>query len=89
MDMAGFAINIKKILALPDVKMGFNTIKGHKLPVKDGYLENDYLKNFAASRSSVECRGSETEVGVVIYTYCVITLSVSKCILISLFFPEQ
>lgn len=61
MDMAGFAISITAFLAKPDVKMGFNTEKGRKHPVKDGHLETDYLENFA-SRSSVECRGSDKEV---------------------------
>lgn len=61
MDMAGFAIHISSFLAKPDVKMGFTTEKGRKRPVKDGHLETDYLENFA-TRSSVECRGSSSEV---------------------------
>ncbi len=61
MDMAGFAINIRAFLAKAGVKMGFKDIKGHKLPVKDGHLETDYLENFA-SRQTVECRGSDKEV---------------------------
>lgn len=61
MDMAGFAIHVKKILSKPDVKMGFMTIKGHRRPVKDGHLETSYLEHFA-SQSTVECRGAENEV---------------------------
>ena len=62
MDMAGFAINIATFLSKPAVKMGFKEDKGRKRPVKDGYLETDFLENFATKRESVECRGSEREV---------------------------
>ena len=61
MDMAGFAINITLFLGQPDVKMGFNTENGKRHPVKDGHLETDFLENFA-SRETVECRGSSSEV---------------------------
>lgn len=61
MDMAGFVINITKFLSKPGVKMGFTTVEGRTRPVKDGHLETDYLEEFA-SRKTVECRGSETEV---------------------------
>ena len=62
MDMAGFAINIASFLDKPDAKMGFKISKGHRIPVKDGHLETDFLENFA-SRETVECRGSDKEVG--------------------------
>ena len=61
MDMAGFVINIAHFLDKPDVKMGFTTQKGRRVPVKDGHLETDYLGNFA-TRDTVECRGSNSEV---------------------------
>ena len=62
MDMAGFAVNIGSFLDRPDVKMGFKIDDGRRVPVKDGHLETDFLENFA-SRETVECRGSDKEVG--------------------------
>ena len=57
--MAGFAINLKLLLEKPDVIFG-RDIRGNVS--KAGHLETDFLEHFT-TRDSVECLGSETEVG--------------------------
>ena len=57
-DMAGFAIHLRKFLEHPRVYFGVD-LHGHIS--KTGYLETDLLSHFA-TRESVECRGSNTEV---------------------------
>lgn len=57
--MAGFAISLRLLLEKPDVVFGQN-LHGHMS--KMGHLESDFLEHFA-TRNSVECLGSETEVG--------------------------
>ena len=57
-DMAGFAITSRLLLEKPDVLFGQNV---HGQMSKTGYLESDFLEHFA-TRNSVQCLGSETEV---------------------------
>ena len=56
--MAGFAINVRKILDKPKVRVGF--VENGK-PTNRGYLETSFLENFA-TRKTVECRGPTNEV---------------------------
>ena len=58
MDMAGFAINLRKFLKKPNVKVGYD-IKGH--PSRDGYLETNLLEHFT-TRDKAECIGPSDEV---------------------------
>lgn len=64
-DMAGFAITLRLLLEKPDVLFGQNV---HGRMSKIGYLESDFLEHFA-TRNSVECLGSETEVCLMCVTY--------------------
>ena len=57
--MAGFAINLRLLLENPNVIFG-RDIWGNLS--KTGHLESDFLEHFT-TRDSVECLGSETEVG--------------------------
>ena len=57
--MAGFAIHLRNFIKKPKVGLGMD-MHGHLS--KNGYLEPDLLSHFASHRSSVECRGSNTEV---------------------------
>ena len=57
--MAGFAINLRLLLEKPNVVFG-RDIRGN-VP-ETGHLESDFLEHFT-TRDSVECLGSETEVG--------------------------
>ena len=56
--MAGFAIHLCELVKHPKARVGVN-IDGQRSEI--GYLETDLLQHFT-NRSSVECRGSETEV---------------------------
>ena len=56
--MAGFAINVKKILEHREVKVG---IERDGKPTRRGYLETSYLEHFA-SRETVHCLGTNREV---------------------------
>ena len=56
--MAGFAINVKKILEHQEVKVGIE--RNCKL-TRRGYLETSYLEHFA-SRETVHCLGTNREV---------------------------
>ena len=56
--MAGFSINVQKILDKPEVRVGL--LEDGK-PTKRGYLETSFLENFA-TRKTVECRGLSNEV---------------------------
>ena len=58
--MAGFAISLRLLLEKPDIVFGQN-LHGRMSIV--GHLESDFLEHFA-TRNSLECLGSETEVGV-------------------------
>lgn len=57
--MAGFAVNVQKILDHPSVQVGFEE---NGKPTKRGYLETSFLEKFA-TRKTVECRGITNEVG--------------------------
>ena len=57
-DMAGFAIHLCQFFTHPNARVGVNV---HGTSSWAGFLETDLLEHFT-SRSSVECRGSETEV---------------------------
>ena len=56
--MAGFTINVKKILEHQEVKVG---IERDGKPTRRGYLETSYLEHFA-SRETVHCLGTNREV---------------------------
>ena len=56
--MAGFAINLRLILARPEVWIGSDT-RGRDTKV--GQLETDFLEHFT-TREEVECRGLNSEV---------------------------
>ena len=58
LDMAGFAINVQKILDKPDVRVG---LEENGKPTRRGYLETSFLEKFA-TRKTVECRGITNEV---------------------------
>ena len=64
-DMAAFAINICELIKHPKAMVGVNV---HGRSSKLGYLESDFVQHFA-TKSSVECRGSDKEVCVCV---CVI-----------------
>ena len=60
--MAGFAIHIRQLLSKPKAKFGKMFINNVEKTVPHGWLEPEFLKQFASSPSTVECRGSEKEV---------------------------
>ena len=62
LDMAGFAINVQKILDKPDVRVG---LEENGKPTKRGYLETSFLEKFA-TRKTVECRGITNEVWTIV-----------------------
>ena len=57
-DMAGFAINVDKVMEKPSVRVG---LQENGKPTKRGYLETSFLENFA-TRETAECRGITNEV---------------------------
>ena len=62
LDMAAFAIHIRQLLSKPKAKFGFKIINNVEKAVPSGWLEPEFLKQFASSRSTVECRGADKEV---------------------------
>ena len=66
--MAAFAINICELIKHPKAMVGVNV---HGRSSKLGYLESDFVQHFA-TKSSVECRGSDKEVCVCV---CVLYIS--------------
>ena len=58
LDMAGFAVHLCQLFKHPKARVGVNI---HGQTSKNGFLETDFLQHFA-NKSTVECRGSETEV---------------------------
>ena len=58
--MAAFAINLCQFFKHPEARIGVD-VHGH--PTQGGNLETDMLEHFT-NKSTVECRGSETEVNV-------------------------
>ena len=62
LDMAGFAVHLCQLFKNPKARVGVD-IHGHTS--RNGFLETDFLQHFA-TKSTVECRGSETEVRVYI-----------------------
>ena len=58
LDMAGFAISLRLIIENPKVEIGLDSMGKTS---RQGYLETDFLENFA-TRQTTECRGSKTEV---------------------------
>ena len=65
--MAGFAINLRLVLAKPRALFG-RTVRGGVSKV--GFLETNFLEQFT-TRASVECKGSETEVCVLHFFFSV------------------
>ena len=65
--MAGFAINVKKILEHQEVKVG---IERDGKPTRRGYLETSFLEHFA-SRETVHCLGTNREVCLGVGCMCV------------------
>ena len=63
--MAGFAINVERIIEKPEVRVGL--LEDGK-PTKRGYLETSFLEHFA-TRETVECRGRTNEVNATIIVY--------------------
>ena len=61
LDMAGFAIHLCELFKHPAARVGVDV---HRRSSKNGFLESDFLRHFA-NKSTVECRGSEKEVGYV------------------------
>ena len=71
--MAAFAIHLCQFFKHPKARVGVD-VHGH--PTQGGHLETDMLEHFT-NRSTVECRGSETEVNVrVIVRYVRVCLCV-------------
>ncbi|CAI8034523.1 Galactosylgalactosylxylosylprotein 3-beta-glucuronosyltransferase 2 [Geodia barretti] len=58
LDMAGFAVHLCQLFKNPKARVGVD-IHGHTS--RNGFLETDFLQHFA-TKSTVECCGSETEV---------------------------
>ena len=56
--MAGFAVHLCQLFKNPKARVGVD-IHGHTS--RNGFLETDFLQHFA-TKSTVECCGSETEV---------------------------
>ena len=69
-DMAGFAVNLRLLLARPDVWIGKDP-QGRDTKV--GQLETNFLEHFT-TREKVECRGLNSEV----YT-CIIIVFTQSC----------